>query len=60
MKNRIDARKVWFVKFPLFKYKEDVKDLARRNNLKIVDFRYKSDAKQVANAPELTLIGKDK
>ncbi len=49
-----DTRKLWFVKFPLFQYNEDVRVIARKNDLKIIDIRYKGDKKQVANAPELT------
>ena len=30
---------VWYLDFPAFQYNEDVKDLARKNNLKIIDAR---------------------
>ena len=40
MKNT-DARKIWLVEHPLFQYKEDVKQLARKNDLKIVDLAFK-------------------
>jgi hypothetical protein len=49
-----DIRKVWYVEFPLYQYNEDVKEIARKNDLKIVDARFKGDNKQVANATELT------
>jgi len=45
----------WFVKFPTYKYNEDVKKLARMAGLKIVDARYQSDMEQVAKAPKLTI-----
>ena len=47
----------WYVNFPTFQYVEDVKDLARRNNLKIVDAVFQGNEKQCENAPKLTLIG---
>jgi hypothetical protein len=56
----IKSKKIWLVSFPLFKYKDDVKDLARKANLKIVDARFKSAYKPEmviaeAEAPKLTL-----
>lgn len=35
-----DIRKIWLVAHPTSQFKEDVKDLARRNNLKIVDAKH--------------------
>ena len=46
---------VWYVEFPTFQYNEDVKDLARKNNLKIIDARFQGDNKQCEKAPKLTL-----
>ena len=46
---------VWYVEFPTFQYNEDVKDLARKNNLKIIDSRFQDDNKQCEKAPKLTL-----
>ena len=37
---------VWYVEFPTFQYNEDVKDLARKNNLKIIDAIFQGDNKQ--------------
>jgi len=45
----------WFVKFPTYKYKEDVKDLARKMGIKVVDSRYQSDMEQLPDAPKLTI-----
>ena len=47
---------VWYVEFPTFQYNEDVKDLARKNNLKIIDARFQGENKQCDNAPKLTKI----
>ena len=46
---------IWYVEFPTFQYNEDVKDLARKNNLKIIDARFQGDNKQCEKAPKLTL-----
>ncbi len=46
---------VWFVGFPTFRYKEDVKVLARKAGLKIVDAKYQGDAPQCEKPPKLTL-----
>lgn len=50
----------WYVNFPTFQYVEDVKDLARRNNLKIVDAVFQGNNKQCDNPPKLTVIGEVK
>lgn len=47
---------VWYVEFPTFQYNEDVKDLARKNNLKIIDARFQGDNKQCDKPPKLTKI----
>ena len=47
---------IWYVEFPTFQYNEDVKDLARKNNLKIIDARFQGDNKQCEKAPKLTKI----
>lgn len=52
--------KKWFVEFPTYQYVEDVKELARKNNLKIIDARFQGNEKQCENAPKLTLIGEKK
>ena len=46
---------IWYVEFPTFQYNEDVKDLARKNNLKIIDARFQGENKQCEKAPKLTL-----
>ena len=48
---------VWYVEFPTFQYNEDVKDLARKNNLKIIDARFQGENKQCDNVPKLTKAG---
>lgn len=50
-----DNRAVWFVKFPTYVYVQDVKQVARKNDLRIVDARFQGDQKQVEKAPTLTL-----
>ena len=52
-----DTRKVWLIAHPVHQYNEDVKDLARRENLKIIDLKFKPsiDPKLlVEKAPKLT------
>lgn len=49
--------KIWYVEFPTYQYNEDVKELARKNNLKIVDAIFQGTDKQCDNPPKLTLIG---
>ena len=55
MAKKKDTRPVWFVKFPTWKYNEDVKDLARRKGLKIVDAKFQGDEDQCKDAPKLTV-----
>lgn len=52
--------KIWYVEFPTYQYNEDVKELARKNNLKIVDAVFQGNNKQCDNPPKLTLIGEKK
>ena len=55
--------KLWFVKHPIARYNEDVKALAKKNNLSIVDDKFKDDcdpAKVADKTPELTVIGEKK
>lgn len=49
--------KIWYVEFPTYQYNEDVKELARKNNLKIVDAIFQGENEQCEEAPKLTLIG---
>lgn len=57
MAKRKDTRKIWLVPHPTSQFKEDVKELAAANRLKVVDSAY---AKQVdpariaSDAPKLT------
>lgn len=51
---------IWYVEFPTYKYKEDVKELARKAGLKIVDAKFQGKNKQCENAPKLTKITKGK
>ncbi len=53
-------KKIWYVDLPSYVYEEDVKALARENDLKIIDSRFKGDNKQCANAPKLTVKGEPK
>jgi hypothetical protein len=48
------SAKVWYVEHPLSQYEEDVKALARKKGLKIVDARFKGHNRQVSKAPALT------
>jgi len=51
------GQKVWLVEEPLSQYKEDVKSLAKVNDLAIVNARFKGMVKAeriCANPPELT------
>ena len=50
----------WYVEFPTFQYNEDVKELARKNNLKIIDSKFQGNEKQCDNPPKLTLVGEEK
>lgn len=45
----------WFVQFPTYKYVENVKSLARKNDLRVVDIRYQGDMLQCAKPPKLTI-----
>lgn len=45
----------WYVIFPTFQYVEDVKELARKRGLKIIDAKFQGDKEQCEKAPKLTL-----
>ena len=56
-------KKVWLVKFPTHLYVEDVKQLAKKNELKVIDSRYGSsvdDELVEKKPPKLTLKNKPK
>jgi hypothetical protein len=58
-----DTRKIWLVEHPLHQYKEDAKDLARRNNLRIIDADHKADIHPDLvedKPPKLNKLGTDK
>lgn len=48
----------WYVEFPTYKYKEDVKALAEKHGLKIIDAKFQGKEAQAKNAPELTIKGR--
>lgn len=53
-----DDRKVWLVEHPTWRYVEDVKALARKAGLVVIDAAVASDADRAAattDAPKLTL-----
>jgi hypothetical protein len=58
-----ENRKAWLVEFPTYQYNEDVKELARKNNLIVYDARF---ADQIptewveASPPKLTKVGEAK
>ena len=45
----------FYVEFPTYRYNEDVKALALKAGVKIVDARFQGDNKQCDDAPKLTL-----
>ena len=52
---------IWLVDHPTHQYKEDVKELARKNDLQVIDSRFKDsfDPKLVVDekdAPKLTKL----
>jgi hypothetical protein len=46
---------IWYVELPTYRYIEDVKSLAMKNNLRIVDAKFQGKNKQCENAPKITL-----
>jgi len=46
---------IWYVEFPTYRYTQDVKELAAKKGLRIVDAKFKGKNKQCENAPSLTL-----
>ncbi len=45
----------WFIKFPTYRYNEDVKKLAKRNDLYIIDEKYQGDMEQCSKPPKITV-----
>jgi len=58
--------KIWYVKFPIYQYNEDVQEIAKQNKFKIIDIAQKESYEAVAgeielaDAPELTIKGAEK
>ncbi len=50
-------KNTWYVTLPAYLYQEDVKALAKENDLKVIDSRFQGDNKQCKNAPKLTVKG---
>lgn len=46
---------IWYVEFPTYQYNEDVKALAKKHGLKIIDAQFKSDDTGADKTPKLTL-----
>lgn len=58
-----ENRKAWLVEFPTYQYNEDVKELARKNNLIVYDARFADQipAEWVEDSPpKLTKSGEKK
>ena len=45
----------WYIEFPTYRYVEDVKELAKKHSLQIVDKRFQGKEKQCQKPPKLTL-----
>ena len=53
----MSIKKVWLITFPTHQYKEDVKDLARKSNLVIIDSKFRKDINPElieVNPPKIT------
>lgn len=50
--------KVWLVQFPIYQYKENVKQLAQQHRLKIIDIKYGKDIKPDLIAKETPSLTK--
>lgn len=50
-----DPRPIWFVKFPVWRYNEDVKVLARKGGFRVVDAKFQDGREQCKDAPKLTV-----
>ena len=48
--------KIWYVEFPTYQYNEDVKQLAKKNGLKIIDAQFDAGDGE-KDVPKLTKIG---
>lgn len=54
-------RKIWLVEFPVYRYNQDVKAIARQKNLKIIDAKFaknyagREEVLTAEEAPKLTV-----
>lgn len=48
--------KIWYVEFPTYQYNEDVKELAKKNGLKIIDAQFDAGDGE-KDVPTLTKVG---
>ena len=48
--------KIWYVEFPTYQYNEDVKELAKKNGLKIIDAQFDAGDGE-KDVPKLTKVG---
>lgn len=53
-----EKKLIWFVEFPTHQYKEDVKALARKADLRIIDAKFKKGFKEEEVAKEVPKITK--
>ena len=51
--------KIWYVEFPTYQYNEDVKELAKKNGLKIIDAQFDAGDGE-KDVSKLTKIGEVK
>lgn len=51
--------KIWYVEFPTYQYNEDVKELAKKNGLKIIDAQFDAGNGE-KDVPKLTKKAKGK
>ena len=51
------TKPIWYVEFPTYQYNEDVKDVATKNKLTIIDAKFRGENEQCSNEPKLTKKG---
>ena len=52
----MEKSKIWYVEFPTYQYNEDVKELAKKNGLKIIDTQFDAGDGE-KDVPKLTKVG---
>ena len=60
IKKQSDLRKIWLVEFPTYQYNENIKALAAKHGLKIIDAKHKhliGEDFVESNPPKLTKKG---